>query len=1083
MTWLIPSVTAIMTGTFFLIFIYCYLYLQDRKKYLILWAAGWVVYLLRFVFMLFMITAAHKNSFFLIGSQLCSLTSGVFLLWGTYNFMDKKFSRIWFCTAFAGAAWIILSVLFKLSFLLISLPAFSFLSLIYLWTGILFLRSKTNAGIENSVVGTAFILWGIHVADYPFLRPVLWFAPFGYIIGTILEFIVSLGLLLVYFRKTKSESSKNEENLAITLDSIGDAVITTDSQSRIVRMNPVAEHLTGWIHEEALGMPLNKIFNIVNTRTLQQVDNPVKKVMETGKIIGLANHTMLISKNGKKYQIADSAAPIQDDTGNIFGIILVFRDVSYDYQMQQALQQSEEKFRLAFHASPDAINLNSAEDGIYIDINEGFTRLMGYSRKDVIGKAALDLNIWNDIKDRKYLVSELKKHGAVDNLEANFIAKNGKIMTGLLSARLLTIDNKNTTLFITRDITEKKQAEDSLKESEQRFRRIYENMAIGVAQVSLEFRIESANNAYCRMLGYSEDELIGKHIADITGKEILEKNLLKQSRLAKGEIDHFQLEKQFIHKNGNIVHGILDANLIRDSHGRPLYFLDSVLDITHRKLAEKAVQESEEKYRSMMEAMDDTLHICSSKYIIEYMNPAMIKKTGHDATGETCYKAIYGLNEKCPWCVHKKIMKKESSNCEIINPKDNKAYHLSTSPVYNTDGSISLLTISRDISEFRKITAQLQQAQKMEAIGVLAGGIAHDFNNILFPILGYSDMLLNDIPEDSPLRKGLDRIHKGAIRARDLVKQILTFSRQDIAGLKPMKLQPIIKEALKLMRSTIPATIDIEQEISNDCGEVNAEPTQIHQIIMNLTTNAYHAMMDTGGLLKVSLKEVEFGENDFMEPDITPGLYACLIIADTGVGMNKEVIDKIFDPFFTTKEKDKGTGMGLSVVHGIVKTMNGTIRVYSEPDGGTEFHVYFPLEKNSLEPQESSEIKELQKGRMEKIFLVDDNELILMMEEEMLNALGYQVISNISSLEALKVFRADPYKFDLIITDMEMPDMSGEKLAMELIKIRPDIPILLCTGFSETMSKEKATSLGIKGFLLKPVMMKELSQKICEILN
>ncbi len=261
-----------------------------------------------------------------------------------------------------------------------------------------------------------------------------------------------------------------------------------------------------------------------------------------------------------------------------------------------------------------------------------------------------------------------------------------------------------------------------------------------------------------------------------------------------------------------------------------------------------------------------------------------------------------------------------------------------------------------------------------------------------------------------------------------------------------------------------------------------SDASQIHQVVMNLATNAYHAMEETGGEMRVSLKEAELGESDIITPDMTPGVYACLTVADTGVGMDKNVSDKIFDPFFTTKAIGKGTGMGLSVVHGIVKRMNGSIHVYSEPGKGTEFKIYFPIEKNSFEKQVTHSTEKIQ-GGTEQILLVDDEEAILQMERLMLERLGYQVTSRTSSLEALGSFRTNPDRFDMVITDLAMPNMPGIKLSAELTKIRPDIPVLLCTGFSETMSEEKAASLGINGFLLKPIVMKVLAQKIREVLD
>ncbi|MCP4720297.1 MAG: sensory box histidine kinase/response regulator protein, partial [Desulfobacteraceae bacterium] len=267
---------------------------------------------------------------------------------------------------------------------------------------------------------------------------------------------------------------------------------------------------------------------------------------------------------------------------------------------------------------------------------------------------------------------------------------------------------------------------------------------------------------------------------------------------------------------------------------------------------------------------------------------------------------------------------------------------------------------------------------------------AHDFNNILFPIMGHTEMLLMDTPEDSSTHGSLKKIYAGANRAKELVKQILTFSRQDSGELMLMKMQPVVKEVLKLIRSTIPTTIKIKPDINPKCGVIKADPTQIHQIVMNLATNAYHAMEENGGELKVNLKEIEIGEEDVITPDMIAGAYACLTIADTGIGMEKKLIDKIFEPFFTTKEKGKGTGMGLSTVHGIVTKMGGAINVNSEPGKGTEFKIYLPVVKSSSEKQEIHQRKEPIQGGRERILLVDDEDAVVTMEKMMLERLGYQ---------------------------------------------------------------------------------------------
>ncbi|SDT95979.1 PAS domain-containing hybrid sensor histidine kinase/response regulator [Desulfobacula phenolica] len=402
---------------------------------------------------------------------------------------------------------------------------------------------------------------------------------------------------------------------------------------------------------------------------------------------------------------------------------------------------------------------------------------------------------------------------------------------------------------------------------------------------------------------------------------------------------------------------------------------------------------------------------------------------------------------------------------------------------------IDLTAVKQSEAERERLQAQLRQSQKMEAIGTLAGGIAHDFNNILFPILGHSEILLTDMPENSQFRESINEIHDSAKRAADLVKQILTFSRQESAELKSIKIQHIVKEVLKLLRSIIPSTIEIRQNIDNMCGAVKADPTQLHQIIMNLTTNAYHAMEKTGGVLTINLKMIESEDAGLINSGkkensgIKSGSYVCLTIKDTGVGIQPNIIEKIFDPFFTTKKKGKGTGLGLAIVHGIVTEMGGTVKVYSEPGKGTEFKAFFPEEKKIFENRRIQIPLSNIQGGTERILLVDDEAAIIAFEKKVLTRLGYQVTSLTSSVEALEVFRAAPKEFDLVISDVAMPILSGDRLASELIKIRPDIPILICTGFSETITQKNVEELGGKGFLMKPVGMKDLAQAIRNILD
>jgi len=386
-------------------------------------------------------------------------------------------------------------------------------------------------------------------------------------------------------------------------------------------------------------------------------------------------------------------------------------------------------------------------------------------------------------------------------------------------------------------------------------------------------------------------------------------------------------------------------------------------------------------------------------------------------------------------------------------------------------------------SEKEKLETQLQQSQKIEALGTLAGGIAHDFNNILCPIIGYTEMMIDEVPEGSTFREYLNEVLVASLRASDLVQQILKFSRQAKSELKPIKIQIIAKEVIKLMRASIPSTISIQQRINDDCDLVLIDPTHIRQIVMNLMTNAYHAMEADGGTLTVELSDVNISTDDVKNFDLNPGEYIHFSVADTGHGIEKYILNRIFEPYYSTKKEGKGTGLGLSVVYGIVKSYQGDITVSSEPGSGAVFNVYLPIiGSKQIEKTTSMDPLPVQGGD-EHILLVDDEEPILKMEKQMLEKLGYHVTSRTSSVEALEAFRTSSDKFDLVITDMTMPNMTGEQLVSELKHIRNEIPVILCTGFSKKLSKEKAKALGIDSFLMKPILKNELSQKIRSLLD
>ncbi|MCK5493023.1 MAG: response regulator, partial [Candidatus Omnitrophica bacterium] len=360
---------------------------------------------------------------------------------------------------------------------------------------------------------------------------------------------------------------------------------------------------------------------------------------------------------------------------------------------------------------------------------------------------------------------------------------------------------------------------------------------------------------------------------------------------------------------------------------------------------------------------------------------------------------------------------------------------------------------------------------------------AHDFNNILSIILGYSALALESIPDGNQAISDVKQVVLAGNRAKDLVKQILAFSRQSELVLQPLKLQPVVKECLKLLRASIPTTIKLRQAIEENCGEILGDPTQIHQVIMNLCTNAYHAMRKQGGTIEISLSKVELSLGDLGKKiELDPGIYVRLAISDTGGGIDQTTLGKIFDPYFTTKEKGEGTGLGLAIVHGIVKDLGGAVTVYSELGQGTTFHVYLPEIVPHDIPVENLVTREIQRGD-ERILVVDDEDEIVKLIKKMLESLGYTVTAFTNSVNAFEAFQKKPNEFDLIITDMTMPKMTGMELSRKVMEIRVDMPVVICTGFSELITDKKAKAIGVKKLVMKPVIKKDMAKVIREVLD
>ncbi len=749
------------------------------------------------------------------------------------------------------------------------------------------------------------------------------------------------------------------------------------------------------------------------------------------------------------------------------------------------LEQSEAQFRGMFEEHSAVMMLIDPRDGRIMNANRAAEQYYGYSLDQLMEMTIHQLNRLSP----EHVICQMQQAVTrqTTRFEFQHVLADGQIRDVEVHSTPVNIKGRMILFSIVSDITERKQTREALQEHWRKLDEIVEWLPVGIGVLDTEGNIIRVNSNFIQLFGYTEKEI---PTVDAWGIRAYPDRAYREKVFEQWDAhlaDAFKtgrhtpsVEYRITCKNGETKHVLISFQPGRHQH------LTTFVDITDLRKARKALQSQTELLEGVLDSIKDVIGVYLPDHTVIKYNRAgyrLVGLTEQQVTGRKCHELL-GKTTPCRICpTARALVSGKMETMEKYIPEFDRYFICTSNPVMDDTGEVKLIIEQwSDITEKKKMDENIQQAQKLEAIGTLAGGIAHDFNNILFSIIGNADLLLDDFPEDSASRKSMVQIHTGALRAKALVEQILAFARQEEKKLVVMKMQPIVKEALNLLRSTIPVTIAVTRDIQRDCGPVTADPNQIHQIVMNLATNAYHAMEENGGELKVILKEVELARNDLSDPDMAPGRYACLTVSDTGKGMEREVMTKIFDPFFTTKEKGKGTGMGLSVVHGIVKSMNGAIRVDSEPGYGTVFHVYLPIDQRIFESRPGG-LKRGVPGGKERILLVDDEEAIIGMEKQALARLGYDVTSRTSSVEALEAFRDHPERFDLVITDMTMPNMPGDRLAAEMIAIRPDISILLCTGFSHTLTDEKIISLGVKDMLMKPVLIRDLALKIREVLD
>jgi PAS domain S-box-containing protein len=891
--------------------------------------------------------------------------------------------------------------------------------------------------------------------------------------------------------RTEEALRRSEREKELILGNVGELVLYQSPDMRIVWASNAAAESLGLPSEELVGRHCHELWH---GRSEPCNGCPVVTAIETG----VPARTEMETPDGRIWDVR--GYPALGDDGTPVGAAEVTREITREKRAEEALRESEEQFRTLVEGAADAIFLNTLEGEIR-DVNGRACESLGYTRDELLSMTLADIDLEVENRGHRELYRDHLEPGNFLTLEGTHRRKDGTTFPVEIRVGLVQTHQGPLMLGLARDVTDRKRMEAALNDSLERERllsSVIERSSQPFAVTHPDGRLLRINPAFCVLTGYTEGEL--ERISALTDLTPLEWREMEAAEL---EALHRtgrprRYEKEYLRKDGSRIEVEVIVHEACDAGGNVEHYYGFVTDITERKQREAELRQSEERYRALYEASRDGYAMVDMQGTIIRSNSTfkeMLGYTDRELAGMT-YREI--TPEK--WhSMEEKILKeqvRERGYSDVYEKEYRRKdgtllpIEIRTNLLKDEDGNpAGMWCFVRDMTdrklaeqERQRLEARLQQTQKMEALGTLAGGIAHDFNNILAVISGFTELLMLEAEEDPSLSEKLGQVLQASKRGADLVGQILTFSQQARPEKKSIDLRIVIREALKFLRASLPTTIEIRERLSVKSGRILGDPTQIHQVMLNLCGNAAQAMQEKGGLLEVRLEQVVLDSEDLGESsDLEPGPYLKLTTSDTGHGIPKEVIDRIFDPFFSTRTRGKGTGMGLAVVHGIVQEHGGTIRVRSEEGRGAVFDVFLPMLESKGRP-EAIEAQAPAAGSA-RILFVDDEPMVVDYASRILEHLGYEVVGRTSSIEALEVFRAAPGEFDLVITDMTMPNMTGAELSKMLLEIRPELPIILCTGFSEAIDPERAEKIGIRKMLTKPVLAKDLGDSIKKVLQ
>jgi two-component system cell cycle sensor histidine kinase/response regulator CckA len=864
--------------------------------------------------------------------------------------------------------------------------------------------------------------------------------------------------------------------------------ITTFNEGRYLDINEAFERILGYSKEEVIGKTSQElgIWGELSVRN---------QVLEQISQNGLSERQVanFRTKDGQFKVGLFSGEKLHVDGREC--LLSVVTDITDSTQTIEALRESEEKFAKAFRQSPFWLLITTLEEGRFVEMNEAFLQSTGYTREELLGRTTLETGLWVDPSVRQEVVHEINRSGSVSQKEVDFRGKDGRVKTMLLSSEEIMLGGERCMVSVNVDITERKAAERALKESEEKYRILVENQTDLLVKVDMEGRFQFVSPSYCRLFGKSEEDLLGEKFMPMVHVEDREATVKAMETLL--EPPHTaRVEQRAYTKDGWRWLSWADTAVLNDK-GQVVEIIGVGRDVTERRKAIRDLQESEEKYRTLTQNMQDVVFLVQDG-VIRHINDRVTELAGYAAEeliGSLFLEFIAPEYRESMAEMHLRRLAGEDVpnqyEVAIVAKNGNRVLVNSYVSVVNYEGGPAAMGTFKDITEIRraeeekaKLQAQLQHSQKMEAIGTLASGIAHDFNNILQGIRGYVQLLELHAGQTGLVVRHASDIDSAVGRATDLIQRMLAFGRKLEPELVPMDLNAGVNEALSILERTIPKMITIESELALDLLPINGDANQLEQVIMNLANNAADAM-PLGGRLVIQTENVHLDEAYCKQHlGAEPGEFVCLAISDTGHGMDSAILARIFDPFYTTKEVGQGSGLGLSIVYGIIQGHGGHLTCYSEPESGTTFRIYIPVASAAPQAQERKEEdpgKSL--GGSETILVVDDEEVILNVVQETLGYFGYTVLIAGSGEEALERHDEKGSEIDLVILDIGMPGMGGIRCLQKLKSRQPDIRVLVASGYSLNGRLKDIKDQGAAGFVAKPYRSQELMAAVREILD